>query len=146
MSTDPGSFAAYIAFGEALGYMESPPGSGIYQLLDVHGAGAQRSDPKSGNPADWPYGNGPQGDVVRIDNHVRCVRDIDDTSSCGDINDDDNVNLLDITFLIDYLYSGGQAPDPMDKADVDGNGSVNLLDVTYLINFLYKSGPEPACI
>jgi hypothetical protein len=45
-----------------------------YQLLDVHGAGAQRSDPKAGDPAHWPHGNGPQGDVVRVYNYVRCVR------------------------------------------------------------------------
>ncbi len=70
-----GSFAVYVAFGRALGWMEQPPGSGNYQLLDVHGAGAQRSDPKSGDPAGWPHGNGPQGDVVRIDNFVRLVRE-----------------------------------------------------------------------
>ena len=29
--------------------------------VDVHGAGAQRSDPKSGNPADYPTGRGPAG-------------------------------------------------------------------------------------
>ncbi len=44
------------------------------ELLDVHGAGAQRSDPKSGDPADYPSGHGPQGDVVRIYNYVRPVR------------------------------------------------------------------------
>ncbi len=70
-----GSFAIYLAFGRALGWMESPPDSGNYQLLDVHGAGAQRGDPKSGDPAGWPNGNGPQGDVVRIDNFVRLVRE-----------------------------------------------------------------------
>lgn len=43
-------------------------------LMDVHGAGAQRSDPKSGDPADYPDGHGPQGDVVRVYNHVRAVR------------------------------------------------------------------------
>jgi hypothetical protein len=69
-----GGFAIYIAFGEALGFMEMPPNSGNYQLLDVHGAGAQRSDPKTGNPDDYPYGHGPQGDVIRIYNYVRCVR------------------------------------------------------------------------
>ncbi len=54
-----------------------PPsgGSGNYQLLDVHGAGAQRSDPKAGDPAAFPHGRGPQGDVIRINNFVRCVRD-----------------------------------------------------------------------
>jgi hypothetical protein len=70
----PGQWAAYVAFGEALGWMEMPPNSGNFQLVDVHGAGAQRSDPKEGDPDDWPCGHGPQGDVVRIFNHVRCVR------------------------------------------------------------------------
>ena len=42
---------------------------------DVHGAGAQRSDPKSGDPAGFPTGNGPQGDAIRIYNHARLVRD-----------------------------------------------------------------------
>jgi hypothetical protein len=69
-----GDFAAYVAFGEAWGYMEQPPGSGNYVLMNVHGAGAQRSDPKSGDPGDYPYGHGPQGDVIRIYNYVRCVR------------------------------------------------------------------------
>jgi hypothetical protein len=72
--------AVYICFGEALGFMEQPPNSGNYRLLDVHGAGAQRSDPKDGNPEDFPNGHGPQGDVIRIFNYVRCVRDIKPSS------------------------------------------------------------------
>ena len=73
--------AAYISFGRALGWMEQPPNSGNLVLLDVHGAGAQRSDPKDGNPDDYPYGHGPQGDVIRIYNYVRLVRDLDTSSS-----------------------------------------------------------------
>jgi len=73
-SNGMGEFGVYLCFGEALGWMEMPPGSGNYTLMDVHGAGAQRSDPKSGDPANWPHGNGPQGDVVRIYNYVRLVR------------------------------------------------------------------------
>jgi hypothetical protein len=66
--------ATYVAFGRATGWMQFPPGRGEYQLLDVHGAGAQRSDPKAGDPAAFPHGRGPQGDVIRINNFVRCVR------------------------------------------------------------------------
>jgi hypothetical protein len=65
--------AAYVAFGRALGWMQDRR-TRQRQLMDVHGAGAQRSDPKAGNPKDFPYGRGPQGDVVRIYNYVRCVR------------------------------------------------------------------------
>jgi len=67
--------AAYVAFGRALGYMQMPPQSGNYRLMDVHGAGAQRSDPKDGDPRYFPHGRGPQGDDIRIFNFVRCVRD-----------------------------------------------------------------------
>jgi len=61
-----GGNAAYVSFGRALGYMNS-------QWMDVHGAGAQRSDPKTGSASEYPTGHGPQGDAIRIENYVRCV-------------------------------------------------------------------------
>jgi hypothetical protein len=67
--------AVYIAFGRALGFMGRPgSGGGEKRLMDVHGAGAQRADAKSGDPSRFPTGRGPQGDVMRIYNLVRCVR------------------------------------------------------------------------
>ena len=60
--------AVYIAFGRALGNMNG-------SWIDVHGAGAQRSDPKDGVSGDQVNGFGPQGDARRSDNMVRCVRD-----------------------------------------------------------------------
>jgi hypothetical protein len=41
--------------------------------IDVHGAGSQRSDPKTGDAGQYPTGHGPQGDAIRIDNMARCV-------------------------------------------------------------------------
>lgn len=67
--------AVYLSFGRALGWMQFPPGRGEFRLRDVHGAGAQRSDPKVGDPKMFPHGRGPQGDVIRIYNFVRLVRD-----------------------------------------------------------------------
>ena len=63
-----GFSAVYISFGRAMGYMRGG-------WRDVHGSGAQRSDPKTGNSADFPQGRGPQGDAIRIRNFVRLVRD-----------------------------------------------------------------------
>lgn len=65
--------AAYVAFGRAMGYFAPPRSNQAKRFLDVHGAGAQRSDPKSGNPSKYPQGHGPQGDDVRILNYARCV-------------------------------------------------------------------------
>lgn len=77
---DDGSNATYIAFGRALGYMNN-------SILDVHGAGSQRSNGKvsvdtepgansaTGTNSLFFY-KGPQGDILRENNMVRCVRDI----------------------------------------------------------------------
>ena len=66
----PYSHGVYIAFGEALGQMNG-------QIMDVHGAGAQRSDPKSGKCTDYPQYFGPQGDSRHVYNSVRAVRNIE---------------------------------------------------------------------
>ncbi|MBR9692500.1 DUF1566 domain-containing protein, partial [Candidatus Woesearchaeota archaeon] len=58
--------AVYIAFGRAMGKMNG-------KWMDVHGAGAQRSDPKIGSASEYPDGFGPQGDARRIENYIRCV-------------------------------------------------------------------------
>ncbi len=66
----------------------------------------------------------------------------------GDVNGDGSGNLLDITYLINYLYKSGPAPVIMNNGDVNGDCAINLLDVTYFINYLYKAGPglQPGCV
>ncbi len=68
---------------------------------------------------------------------------------CGDAASDGAVNLVDILYLIDFIYSSprGPAPEPMASGDVNGDNQVNLLDVLYLIDFVYGDppGPAPAC-
>lgn len=66
----PYSSAVYFAFGSAQGKMQG-------NLLDVHGAGAQRSDPKTGKFGDYPKYFGPQGDLQYVFNYVRVVRNLD---------------------------------------------------------------------
>ncbi|MBN2226549.1 MAG: right-handed parallel beta-helix repeat-containing protein [candidate division Zixibacteria bacterium] len=65
----------------------------------------------------------------------------------GDANRDDAINLLDILYIIDYLYAtpAGPAPDPFGAADATCDLVVNLLDVLYLIDHLYGDplGPPP---
>ncbi|UMB54830.1 DUF1566 domain-containing protein [Lutibacter sp. A64] len=70
---NPNASAVYIAFGEGQGKMRG-------NLMDVHGAGCQRSDPKSGNKNSYPQFFGPQGDVRYVYNFVRSVRDINETT------------------------------------------------------------------
>ncbi|MCX6830373.1 MAG: dockerin type I domain-containing protein [candidate division Zixibacteria bacterium] len=65
---------------------------------------------------------------------------------CGDVNGNGLINIQDITFLINYLYKGGPAPNPLEIADVNHTGMANIQDITYLINYLYKDGSAPDCL
>lgn len=101
-----GDHAVYLAFGEARGYMQQQ-GQDEYDLLDVHGAGSQRSDPKSGDPADFPQGFGPQGDVISIYNYVRAVRD----DSSATIYTGTEQNDLWLSSTANESFNGGEGID-----------------------------------
>jgi hypothetical protein len=62
----------------------------------------------------------------------------------GDVNADREFDVFDVTYLIDYLFSGGPAPLPVIAAgDVDGNGVGDVLDLIYLIAYVFSGGPAP---
>lgn len=117
--------AVYICFGEALGFMEDPPnsGSGNYELLDVHGAGAQRSDPKTGDPDNYPNGFGPQGDVIRIYNYVRLVRDADITVN---IENEENIGAIPNKYELEQNYPNPFNPSTTISFSLPESGIVSL--------------------
>jgi len=106
---------------------DTPPCDENGNWLDVHGAGAQRSDPKLGDPNDYPYGHGPQGDDVRIYNYVRAVRDV--AGCIADLDGNGYVGVGDILALIDQWGVCNQCP-----ADFDNSGSVDVVDLLQIVN------------
>lgn len=65
---------------------------------------------------------------------------------CGDFDGDLNINILDIVYLINFIYKEGFEPYPPDRMDADHDGLLNILDIVYIINFVYKDGPDPVCL
>ncbi|HVP35621.1 MAG TPA: dockerin type I repeat-containing protein, partial [Terriglobales bacterium] len=61
----------------------------------------------------------------------------------GDANNDTQVSVSDVIFLVNYLFKGGSAPVLMDTGDANCDGKVTVSDVVYLINHLFKGGPKP---
>jgi hypothetical protein len=67
---------------------------------------------------------------------------------CGDADGEPGINILDIVYVINYLYKHGPEPvcSPVTSCtDVNSDRLVNILDIVYLINYKYKSGSEPDC-
>lgn len=56
----------------------------------------------------------------------------------GDTNGDGNVNIVDVTYLIDYLLAGCQSSFHTENADMNDDGIVSITDLTALIDLLLQ--------
>ncbi|MCP4705281.1 MAG: hypothetical protein GY865_11785 [candidate division Zixibacteria bacterium] len=70
-----------------------------------------------------------------------------DNTRCfpGDANNDNDFDILDIVFVINYKYKEGPAPIPVElcSGDATCDCETDILDIVYLINYKYKSGLPP---
>ena len=62
---------------------------------------------------------------------------------CGDADRNAIVTISDAVFMINYIFSGGPAPNPVLSADADCNSIVTISDAVYLINYIFSGGPAP---
>ena len=56
----------------------------------------------------------------------------------GDVNGDGNVDIADLTLLVNILLETPAADDVMLRADVNEDGNVEVADLTSLINILLE--------
>jgi uncharacterized Ntn-hydrolase superfamily protein len=64
---------------------------------------------------------------------------------CGDANGDDEINVGDAVYLINYVFKGGPAPPLLEAGDANCEGGVNIGDAVALISYIFKGGPPPCC-
>ncbi len=65
----------------------------------------------------------------------------------GNVDGDpvDEINVADLTYLVDFLFKSGPPPSCLEEANVDGDSSEEILvsDLTFLVDYLYKGGLAP---
>jgi hypothetical protein len=64
-------------------------------------------------------------------------------SACGDANGSSVIDITDVVFLVEYIFSNGAAPDPLSQGDADCNGVINISDVIALVSFIFDAGAPP---
>ncbi|NIP44182.1 MAG: hypothetical protein GWO41_03830, partial [candidate division Zixibacteria bacterium] len=63
---------------------------------------------------------------------------------CGDANNDGSVNVSDAVYIINFVFVGGGAPQPVQACgDANSDASVNVSDAVYVINFVFVGGGSP---
>lgn len=61
-----------------------------------------------------------------------------------DFDPQDAIDISDLIYLVDYMFTGGPPPQCEEEADVDASGSIDISDLVYLVDYMFSGGPPPA--
>ncbi|MDH3889550.1 MAG: dockerin type I repeat-containing protein [candidate division Zixibacteria bacterium] len=63
----------------------------------------------------------------------------------GDINCDGvpGMDISDLVYLVDYMFTGGPEPCCFEDADVNCDGSIDISDLVYVVDYMFTGGPQP---
>jgi hypothetical protein len=61
----------------------------------------------------------------------------------GDVNGDEVQDIGDIVYLINYVFYGGPAPNPIELGDANCDTVVDIGDIVHLINYVFYQGIPP---
>ncbi len=53
------------------------------------------------------------------------------------------ITVLDVNYLVNYIFRAGPAPVCPAEGNVDGVGNIGVLDLNYLVNKVFRAGPLP---
>jgi hypothetical protein len=67
----------------------------------------------------------------------------------GNVNNlpGDVIDISDLVYLVDYMFTGGPAPTCGAEANVNGLGpddGLDISDLVYLVDYMFTGGPPPA--
>jgi hypothetical protein len=65
---------------------------------------------------------------------------------CGDVEASGHPSIVDVVYMINWLFSNGSDLCPEIMGDVNAVKGVSIADVVYLVNYLFNDGPDPACV
>ncbi|MBU2476818.1 hypothetical protein KKG83_05080, partial [Candidatus Micrarchaeota archaeon] len=76
-------------------------------------------------------------------NSIEYLKQATPEPQCGDTTRDGFIDIDDIIFLVNYVFTGGPAPEPIETGNVNLQDGIDIDDIIYLINYIFLGGPEP---
>ena len=99
--------------------------------------------------------DGTQQVVVVVDRQVPPPGDYDEYEYCveegfhyeeGDANGDASANIADASYIVNFIFFGGAAPDPLMSADANCDLSVNIADASFIVYAIFFGGAQPCTL
>jgi len=64
-------------------------------------------------------------------------------SGNGDYDPNDQCDITDLVYMVDFMFNSGPTPPCFEEADVDGSEAVDIGDLVYLNEYQNLGGPAP---
>jgi len=61
----------------------------------------------------------------------------------GDVDLSEAIDIADLVYVVDWMFTGGPAPIAHDAAQMDGLGEVDISDLVYIVDYMFNDGPPP---
>ncbi|MDF1545694.1 MAG: PKD domain-containing protein, partial [bacterium] len=61
----------------------------------------------------------------------------------GDADGNGAIDITDLTYMVTYFYTLGQAPVTIQSGDINFDLMMNISDLTYLVDYMFNGGPPP---
>ena len=55
----------------------------------------------------------------------------------------DNIDISDLVYLVDYMFTGGPAPPCFEEADIDCSGGIDISDLVFIVDYMFNFGRPP---
>jgi hypothetical protein len=63
-----------------------------------------------------------------------------------DYDPGDAIDISDLVYLVDYMFTGGPPPPCAEEADMNADLAQDISDLVYLVDYMFTGGPPPlAC-
>ena len=65
-----------------------------------------------------------------------------------DFDPADQIDISDLVYMVDYMFTGGPEPPCWPEANINANGpddqsGIDISDLVYLVDYMFNSGPPP---
>ena len=65
---------------------------------------------------------------------------------CGDINGDlVSADIVDLSYLVEYIFGTGQAPVPLQAGSLNCDEFVDVVDLSTLVDYLFGPNATLCC-
>ena len=141
-----GTISNYSSIGAKVQIKANINGNSLWQFREIFGQTGYYA--QNSLNVEFGLGNAPIIDSIKVKWPSRIEQILTDVQvnqyititepilASGDLNNDENINVLDIIILINLILNGEWTPEQLEVGDMNGDETLDVLDIVTIVNII----------